>query len=821
MFFHAITSPSYPIVLGYPWLTRHNPVIDWRARQIAKWDNDCLLSCIQIPLSVNTLNVPTSPPLSTIIPPPYADLAPVFDKREADKLPPHRPYDCAIDLLPGAVPPRGAVYPLSEKENRVLEEYITDSLQKGFIRPSSSPAGAGFFFVRKKEGDLRPCIDFRGLNKITVKNAYPIPLIPELFDRLKFSKVFTKLDLRGAYNLIRIREGDEWKTAFNTRLGHYEYLVMPFGLCNAPAIFQAFINDVLREYTPCFVVVYLDDVLIHSPDLETHHQHVRLVLSKLLSNGLYCKLEKCLFDVQQVQFLGYVISSSGFMMDSSKLDAILHWPLPKGLKAIQRFIGFSNYYRRFIKGFSSIIAPITALTKKGTDTLSWPPTAVEAFEKLKAAFSTAPILNHPDPTKPFILEVDASESGVGAVLSQRAAEDQPLLPCGFFSKKLSPTETRYDIGDRELLAIILALKEWRHLLEGSICTFSILTDHKNLTYLSEARRLNPRQARWALFLTRFDFVISYRPGSKNVKADALSRQHEPMSTQPLVPAPIVPEDKILASLNTQIDSPFWKSLLSKQALAPSSKPPDRLFVPPEEVLIALRLFHESKFAGHFGIEKTLSHIRRHLWWPTLAKDVKDFVTTCPVCTCSKPSRLKPTGLLQPLPVPERPWSHLAMDFLVELPPSSGHTVIFVVVDRFSKMAHFIPLKKLPSSIELAHVFTKEIFRLHGVPNVIVSDRGSQFISKFWRGFCQQLGVQLSFSSAYHPQTNGLAERTNQTLETYLRCFISDAQDNWVSLLPWAEFAYNNATSQSTKYSPFEIVTGMHPTVFPSSFTHRN
>uniref|UniRef100_A0A8C5M9T8 Gypsy retrotransposon integrase-like protein 1 n=1 Tax=Leptobrachium leishanense TaxID=445787 RepID=A0A8C5M9T8_9ANUR len=509
------------------------------------------------------------------------------------------------------------------------------------------------------------------------------------------------------------------------------------------------------------------------------------------------------------------------MMDPKKLEAISHWPLPKGLKAIQRFIGFSNYYRRFIKGFSSIIAPITALTRKGGDTQNWSSSALEAFERLKEAFSTAPILHHPDPNRPFVLEVDASETGVGAVLSQRPADDKPMQPCGFYSRKLSPTEARYDIGDRELLAIILALKEWRHLLEGSTCPFSILTDHKNLIYLSEAKRLNPRQARWALFLTRFDFLITYRPGSKNVKADALSRQYEPLATPVSVPVSIVPERKILASLSTRVESPFWNLLLSKQALAPPSKPQNKLFVPSVEVPTALQLFHESKFAGHFGVNKTLDLIKRHLWWPTLTKDVKDYVTTCFVCTRSKSSRLCPAGLLQPLPIPERPWSHLAMDFLVELTPSLGHTVIFVVVDRFSKMAHFIPLKKLPSSSELVQIFTKEIFRLHGVPNVLVSDRGSQFISKFWRGFCHQLGVKLSFSSAYHPQTNGLAERTNQTLETYLRCFISDAQDDWVTLLPWAEFAYNNATSQSTKFSPFEIVTGMHPTIFPSSFSPQN
>uniref|UniRef100_A0A8C5ML73 ribonuclease H n=1 Tax=Leptobrachium leishanense TaxID=445787 RepID=A0A8C5ML73_9ANUR len=229
--FQVIHSPSNPVVLGFPWLVEHNPVIDWAKGEILSWSPACFGTCL-IPIQhVGALNTPTAPPLSTEVPDQYADLRAVFDKREAEKLPPHRPYDCAIDIHPGTMPPRGKVYPLSIKENQIMEEYIKENLERGFIRRSSSPAGAGFFFVSKKEGDLRPCIDYRGLNKITIKNVYPIPLISELFDRLRGSAVYTKLDLRGAYNLIRIKEGHEWRTAFNTRSGHYEYLVMPFGLC--------------------------------------------------------------------------------------------------------------------------------------------------------------------------------------------------------------------------------------------------------------------------------------------------------------------------------------------------------------------------------------------------------------------------------------------------------------------------------------------------------------------------------------------------------------------------------------------------------------
>ncbi|XP_073522176.1 uncharacterized protein [Phyllobates terribilis] len=297
------------------------------------------------------------------LPIPYWSYADVFNKKEAETLPPHRPYDCPIDLLPGTSPPRGRIYPLSAAETRSMSEYIEENLARGFIRKSTSPAGAGFFFVKKKDGSLRPCIDYRGLNQITVKNKYPLPLIPELFDRLRGARIFTKLDLRGAYNLVRIRQGDEWKTAFNTRDGHYEYLVMPFGLCNAPAVFQELVNDIFRDLLYSCVVVYLDDILVFSPDLQTHRRDVRQVLLRLRQNHLYAKYEKCLFEQTSLPFLGYIISQTGLQMDPEKLSAIEKWPRPEGLKAIQRFMGFANYYRLFIPHFASRPAPISALTR--------------------------------------------------------------------------------------------------------------------------------------------------------------------------------------------------------------------------------------------------------------------------------------------------------------------------------------------------------------------------------------------------------------------------------------------------------------------------
>ncbi len=348
----------------------------------------------------------------------------------------------------------------------------------------------GFFFVQKKDGGLRPCIDYRALNEHTVKFRYPLPLVPAALEQLRKARFYTKLDLRSAYNLVRIREGDEWKTAFSTCTGHYEYLVMPFGLSISPAVFQSFINDVFRDMLNRQVVVYIDDILIYSDTLEDHVQHVRAVLQRLIQYQLFAKIEKCDFHQTSISFLGYIISPGGVAMDEGKVKAVVEWPRPTTLKELQRFLGFANFYRRFIRGFSMVAEPLTALVRKGTSCLPWNEEATKAFSRLKQAFTSAPILHHPDPELPFVVEVDASSTGLGAVLSQRQGSPPKLYPCAYYSKKLSSAERNYDVGDRELLAMKAAFEEWRHWLEGSTHPFLVLTDHKNLEYLRTAKRLN-------------------------------------------------------------------------------------------------------------------------------------------------------------------------------------------------------------------------------------------------------------------------------------------------------------------------------------------
>ena len=385
--FNIIRSPKHPIVLGLPWFELHNLRIDWTKRTIEDTQEErTKVSSDTRPHKLSTISLCqlraeggtedmfvfaiVATPSSTLqegdikLPDRYKEFSDVFDKVKANTLPEHRPYDCPIDLQPGKEPPWGPIYNLSPVELETLREYIDENLANGFIRHSRSPGSAPIFFVKKKNGSLRLVVDYRGLNKVTIRNRYALPLIPNLLERLSGAKYFTKLDLRGAYNLVRIRPGDEWKTAFRTRYGHFEYTVMPFGLTNAPAVFQHMANDIFRDFLDIFTIVYLDDILIYSKTQEEHDEHVRQVLRWLREYGLYAKLEKCSFSQNQVEFLGYVVSSDGISMDPMKVQAILEWQTPLSVRDVQCFLGFANFYRKFIKNYSKVVLPLTQLTQK-------------------------------------------------------------------------------------------------------------------------------------------------------------------------------------------------------------------------------------------------------------------------------------------------------------------------------------------------------------------------------------------------------------------------------------------------------------------------
>ena len=465
---------------------------------------------------------PPDPDLSKI-PPEYHEFAKVFSEEEANKLPEHRPYDHEIPLKPGTTPPWGPIYSLSPEELKVLREYIQDNLRKRFIQHSQSPCAAPILFAKKPDGGLRLCVDYRGLNQITIRNRYPLPLINELFDRVRGAKYFTKFDVRDGYHRLRIAKGEEWKTAFRTRYGLFEYRVMPFGLCNAPGTFQHYMNDTFRDYLDDFLANYMDDLLVYSKTLKEHKIHVRKVLRRLQEAGLYLKPSKCEFHKTEVKFLGYIITENGIAMDPTKVETVLSWPAPQNVLEVQMFLGLANFYRRFIKNFSQLLAPITALLKKNTS-FNWNRAADKAFRALKKAFTSAPILRHFDYSKPAIMETDASDYAIGAILSQLDENTGLLHPCAFFSRKFTAAELNYEIYDKEMLAVVDGFSTWRHYLEGSGHQTQVITDHKNLLWFSETKIYNQRQAQWAEKLSHFDFTLVYRPGHLGGKPDALSRR---------------------------------------------------------------------------------------------------------------------------------------------------------------------------------------------------------------------------------------------------------------------------------------------------------
>ncbi|GJV57045.1 putative reverse transcriptase domain-containing protein [Tanacetum coccineum] len=430
-------------------------------------------------------------------------------------LPPPRQVEFKIDLVPGDAPVARAPYRLAPSEMKELSEQLKELLEKGFIRPSSSPWGALILFVKKKDGSFRMCIDYRELNKLMVKNRYPLSRIDDLFDQLQGSSVYSKIDLRLGYHQLRIREEDIPITAFRTRYGHYEFQVMPFGLTNAPAVFMDLMNRVCKPYLDKFMIVFIDDILIYSKTKEEHSEHLKIILDLLKKEKLFAKFSKCDFCLESVQFLGHVINREGVHVDPAKIEAIKNWPVPTSPTEVRQFIGLASYYRRFIEGFSLIAKPLTKLTQKNKK-FEWGADEDEAFQKLKKDLCTAPILALPEGPDDFIVYCDASLKSYGAVLMQR---DKVIA---YASRQLKTHEENYTTHDLELGVVVFALKLWRRYLYGTKCV--VYTDHKSLQYILDQKELNMRQRRWIELLSDYDCEICYHPGKANVVADALSRK---------------------------------------------------------------------------------------------------------------------------------------------------------------------------------------------------------------------------------------------------------------------------------------------------------
>lgn len=743
--------------------------------------------------------------------------------------PPHggSQIEADVEVIPtnDDTPVLRPMFRYSPFEMEEMQKQISQLLDLGYIRPSCSPYGAPVLFVKKpRSTELRMCIDYRALNKLTRRNAFPLPRIDVLFDHLAGAKVFSLVDLRQAYHQIKIKDSDVPKTAFRTPFGHYEYVTLSFGLVNAPAAFQSVMNKIFAPMLYKYCLVYLDDILIFSKSAAEHAQHLREVLSVLRANKLTVAKQKCTFNQPEVLFLGHIVSAKGIAVDPTKVAALQKFPAPKDVGQLRSFLGTTNYFRRFVHKYAEVVRSLTDLLRKDV-AFTWSTKCHDAFERIKQLLTTAPVLALPDwkNTEPFHMICDASYQGVGGILMQGGQ------PIAFESRKLNSAEANYSPTDLEMLAIHYCCQKWRCYIEGR--DVHVYTDHKPNVTFDTVNMVSRRHARWLEALQGHRLHWHYLKGSQNI-ADSLSRNPVcfvgavvPALTYacsfvalPLPVTKLTDSVSFLDQIKSGYDSDPWyavldnvKTLTLKDELFYKD---NRLALPCVENVIqaAIRECHDVPYVGHPGRTKTLHMVQRFFWWPFgMARDVRRYVQHCDSCQRNKSSCMRPGGLLRPLPVPVDTWQSVGMDMVTDLPVTDqGNDSITVFVDRLSKMVRLAPCRKNMDAPELAGLFLAHVFRSHGVPSQFVTDRGTVFVSEFWRAFLKLLGVSSAMSSAYHPQTDGNTERVNRVMEDVLRHYVDASQTNWESLLPLVEFAINDSWHESIKAVPFSVVYGRRP-----------
>ena len=671
---------DFDIILGMDWLSKHRATLDCykkEVRLVRPEEPGVIFRGIRREIAPSLINAMTASKMLRKGCQGY--LAFVVDRRQEGTrledipiikefpdvfpddisgLPPDREVEFTIDLIPETEPISIPPYRMAPAELRELKAQLEDLLSKGFIRPSISPWGAPVLFVKKKDGSLRLCIDYRQLNKVTIRNQYPLPRIDELFDQLQGSRVYSKIDLRSGYHQLRVQESDVPKTAFRTRYGHYEFLVMPFGLTNAPTAFMDLMNRVFQPYLDRFVIVFIDDILVYSGSSEEHSEHLRIVLQTLRERQLYAKLSKCQFWLDRVAFLGHVISAEGVSVDPQKIEVVVNWKPPKNVSEVRSFLGLAGYYRKFVEGFSKIATPLTKLTRKDVK-YDWVDACQKSFDELKGRLTSAPVLALPNGRDGFVVYNDPSRQGLGCVLMQN---DRVIA---YASRQLKKHEQNYPTHDLELAAVVFAMKIWRHYLYGVPCR--IFTDHKSLKYIFTQKELNLRQRRWLELIKDYDCTIEYHPGKANVVADALSIPESSLSHMRSGYLPLLVDLRALGVILEVEDSGALlatfhaRPLLVDQILAGQSQDPqmiklkeeiekgkkaefqirdDGMIVKGQRMCVPeygelkreiMEEAHSSAYAMHPGSTKMYRTLKEHYWWNGMKKEIANFVSRCLTC----------------------------------------------------------------------------------------------------------------------------------------------------------------------------------------------
>ena len=712
---------------------------------------------------------------------------------------------------------------------------IEKMLKRGVIQKSHSPWSSPVVMAKKKDGNWRFCIDYRKLNAVTHKDAYPLPRIDATLESLSGSQFFTTLDLASGYWQVEMAEGDKEKTAFSTQGGHYEFNIMPFGLTNAPATFQRLMECALAGLTYEQCLIYIDDIIVFSATFSQHLERLETVFEHLAAAGLRLQPSKCHFAQNQICYLGHIVSQQGVQADPEKLKAVSLYPVPHNIKELRHFLGLANYYRRFIEGYSAIAEPLHKLTRKTAGGYQWNHDCDKAFSLLKQKLTTSPILAYPCFEQPFILATDASEFAVGGVLSQKLNGDERVI--SYWSRQLNKAERNYSTVEREALAVVAAVKEFYPYLYGQ--TFTLFTDHNPLTSLQGLKDTGGRITRWLLFLQQFDMKVLYRPGRNNGNADGLSRRPQGMDD---APQPLLHDDRVKEvcgitciedteklqqeqvrdayasqiikalknpGISTDKRGKYRYSLnngvLCHHLIGSSHHP--QVIVPVTLRPLVIEQLHDK--SGHLGIHKTLRKLRERFYWPSCDIDVKNAIQQCVRCQRRNnpvPKQHTPIGTIKS----NNPFEKLSWDIMGPLPTSScGNKYILVVTDLFTKWVEAFPLAKT-DSVTLAKVLVNEIVCRYGVPRYLHSDQGANLVSEVIKSLCATLGINRTQTTAYHPEGNGQVERFNRTLESMLAKVVADHQRDWDEHIQNALFAYRTAIHDSTGYTPFLVMLAAHP-----------
>jgi hypothetical protein len=721
-----------------------------------------------------------------------------------------------------------------------VERQIQELLARQMIEPSKSPYSAPIVLARKKDGTFRFCIDYKALNAVTKKDVYPLPRVDDIFDTLHGATIFSSLDMPSGYHHVSIRPQDREKTAFRTRSGHWQWLRMPFGLTNAPATFQRMMDVLFSGLLWRFVLVYLDDIFIFSRSIDEHMKHLDIILSRLQEAGLRIKLPKCQFAVDKIEFLGHVVSSEGIHTSPKNVESVRNAPAPKNVNELHSFLGLAGYYRRFIRRFADIAAPLYKLLHKEVK-WEWNDSHQRAFEALKTALTEPPVLVIPDFRKPFTLTTDASQVAIGGVLEQRC-DDGRVRVVSFFSRTLKDAETRYSTLDREYLGVYSNVKHFRPYLLGN--HFTVHTDHKPLVDILNRQddSLTDRRAAWKDYLRGFDFTAVYRKGEHN-PADGPSR---PPIAQPapIVAAVFAAED--IAIVEQQRQDPLIRRYIDY--LTDGTLPAKRsdaqhvrhatqymflgednvlyrmwqrrrqgrnslrhqLVVPESRRRDVLTEFHDSPFSGgHFGFFKTLMKTQERYWWPSIRDDVKKWVEECESCAKFKPSRQKKQGLLQPI-IPEY-FNHIvSSDVKGPLPITAlGYQHICFIHDLHSKWVEAAPLR-YNNAEEIRRVVLDRWILRYGPPTVLLTDRGSPYLSDAVASILKLFGSEKRNTTSQRPEADGGAERVISTIWGAVKQYINDAGTDWDEYLGQVTFAYNTSVHQTTEHTPYSLVFGRDP-----------